>query len=231
MPGTVRWEKQARSPAAVARAGTVRSVRDARGRGEGTSQPPAPRERQDEARAPRGTRRPWPVPVALGRPAPPHSALPSALLRRPHLREHVVSFLPLSRHTCRSLGSPRPVERIPALSKIPALGRRRRASRRASRPGPPPRVRDAFSPFGFLLSVWLPHHTLPVTPFALFSLPSFIRSLVTESPVGARRRAKCQDRDTRTEADEVLALARLAVWRRKSQTWPPGLCTNKHLGA
>lgn len=115
--------------------GTVRSVRDARGRGEGTSQPPAPRERQDEARAPRGTRRPRPVPVALGRPAPPHSALPSALLRRPHLREHVVSFLPLSRHTCRSLGSPRPVERIPALSKIPALGRRRRASRRASQPG------------------------------------------------------------------------------------------------
>lgn len=133
--------------------GTVRSVRDARGRGEGTSQPPAPRERQDEARAPRGTRRPRPVPVALGRPAPPHSALPSALLRRPHLREHVVSFLPLSRHTCRSLGSPRPVERIPALSKIPALGRRRRASRRASRPGPPPRVRDAFSPFGFLITL------------------------------------------------------------------------------
>lgn len=122
--------------------------------------------------------------------------------------------------------------------RVPAASRENSRSVENSRSRAPAPCKQARFPAraaapraGRLLSVWLPHHTLSVTPFALFSLPSFIRSLVTGSPVGARRPAKCRDLDTRTEADKVLALARLAVWRRKSQTWPPGLCTNKHLGA
>lgn len=62
-------------------------------------------------------------------------------------------LLPLSLHTCCSLWSPRPVERIPALSKISTLGRLRGESRLTSQLVPPPHVRGAFFLFGSLITL------------------------------------------------------------------------------